>query len=66
MTTSIVFYNKLLRCIKTCISFSLLTSPHCKWFRLPTQISFIKFQFTIKGGPLHYLHSYHMNLSNGT
>lgn len=38
--------------------FSPLTSPSVKWFGLTTQISFIKFQLTIKGGPLHYLHSY--------
>lgn len=40
--------------------FPSLTSPSVKWFGLTTQISFIKFQLTIKGGPLHYLHSYHL------
>ena len=28
--------------------------PSVKWFSLTTQISFIKFQLTIKGGP-HYM-----------
>ena len=30
-----------------------IASPFVKWFGLATQISFIKFQLTIKGGPLH-------------
>lgn len=45
---------------KTSGFFSSLTYLSVRWFGLTTQISFIKFQLTIKGGPLHYLHSYHL------